>query len=246
MNLPCFPEPGSEEPLRRSSLRNALAVAARLRTATDRASRRQNRERDRLASALRRGNVVRARSASERLVNISMELRVLRSLNPPHVSTVPTIVLSSWMLMDSYRICTETPDEGMHFVVGSKIEYLLIGTSIVQHPYTARSPVGAASEQRRTHATVVEAGETGHQVLAIVHSHPGRGLGANHPSGIDLRTHKLWEALGPIAGAIWSRDGFLRFFNAGRPVRVKIVGRHMLRVEHNLWRIRDEFTRDRE
>ncbi len=246
MKLPCFPESEPEESRRRSSLRSALAVAARLRCATDRAIRLQNRERDRLASALRRGNVARAKSASERLVNISMELRVLRSLNAAHAPTVPTIVLSSWMLMDSFRICTATADEGMHFVVGSAIGGLLVGTSIVQHPYTARSPVGAASEQGRTHATVVEASETGHQVLAIVHSHPGRGLGANHPSGTDLRTHKLWESLGPITGAIWERGGAVRFFTAGRPVRVKIVGRHLMRVEHNLWRIRDDFSHDRE
>ena len=32
------------------------------------------------------------------------------------------------------------PDEGMHFIVGTKVDSLLVGMNIVQHPYTARSP----------------------------------------------------------------------------------------------------------
>lgn len=238
--------PLAMEPTSPASVQDAARVVARVRGALDSAKARHERDMHAMASALRRGSLRQARRIHERLAALAIELRTLKALGAQPATGEPEIVLSSWMLMESFRICTETPDEGMHFIVGTKVDSLLVGMNIVQHPYTARSPVGAAAEQQRTHATVIEAAETGHQVLVIAHAHPGKGPGANLPSGTDLRTHRLWESLGPICGAIWARCGHVRFFTAGRPVRVSVVGSHLVQVDRDLWRIRDEFASDRQ
>lgn len=199
---------------------------------------------DKLASGTR--SQAFARRLADQLARIDSELRLLEPLSSVHHSDAgPTIVLSSWMLRDSFHICTETPAEGMHFIAAVKIARRLIGTAISTFAYERRSVAGAAGERRSTHAQMIESAETGHSIAVIAHSHPGSGPHANHPSGTDIATHRLWEQTGTVIGAIWSRDGYLRFFTAGTPFRVEVVGSHLEQVDEHLWKLRDEYLAKR-
>ncbi|MCC6678639.1 MAG: hypothetical protein IT436_16010 [Phycisphaerales bacterium] len=181
---------------------------------------------------------------ARRLSALSIRERLLAGLDPADRGTpVPRLVLSSWMLRDSFRICTRTADEGLHFIVGIEHDGLAIGTGIALFPCAERSPVRAAGEPRATHGVSIEAAETSHRVLALLHSHPGTGPHANHPSSTDLHTHRLWETTSNLIGGIWARDGYLRWFSADKPFAVEIVGGHMERIDDRLWKLRDEFLR---
>lgn len=180
-------------------------------------------------------------SQYRRLWELSFRQQVLASLDPGVVRPSHQVLVSSWTLLESFRVCTETPDEGMHFVVGAEVDGVWVGTNIVKFPYAERSPVGAAGDPRATHGAVIEAAESGHRILLIAHSHPGSGPNANFPSSTDLRTHRLWEQGTPLAGAIWSRDGYVRFFTAGRAVSVGVLGTHLEQVDGQLWKLREEF-----
>ncbi|CAG0986214.1 hypothetical protein PHYC_02038 [Phycisphaerales bacterium] len=170
------------------------------------------------------------------------ERRLLTGLLPHPVKPVSSFAFSSWLLRDSFRICTATPDEGMHFVVGVEIDGIVVGTSIQEFAYAERSPVRAAGVHRATHALTIDAAESGHRIVGILHSHPGYGPHANHASGTDLTTHRLWEQTAPLVGGIWSRSGHLRFFTAGRHAAVSVAGTHLEQIDEHNWKLRDEFV----
>lgn len=172
------------------------------------------------------------------------ERRHLAALLPHGCSAAASFVFSSWLLRDSFRICTATADEGMHFAVGIKVEGLMVGVAIAQFSYAERSPVRAAGAHRDTHALTIDASESGHRIVGIFHSHPGHGPHANFPSGTDLTTHELWERASPLVGGIWSRSGHLRFFSAGRPFTIRVAGTHMEQIDAHQWKLRDEYLED--
>lgn len=176
-----------------------------------------------------------------RLNAVNARIQALESLRPGDPPRPGEFLLSSWALRDSFRLCTETPDEGMHFIIGVKLLGLMVATGIAEFPYAERSIVRAIGQAASTHGLTIEAAETDHDILAIAHSHPGYGPEANHPSGTDLATHRLWERSRHLVGAIWSRDGFVRFFTAGRPFRVRVLGSHLEQVDTHVWKLREEY-----
>lgn len=183
-----------------------------------------------------------ARGVLRRFRECRLERTALEALMSKPVRPVGCFVLSSWLLRDSFRVCTATPEEGMHFVVGIEVDGVAVGTSIVEFTYAERTIVRAAGVHRETAAITAESAETGHRILGIVHSHPGYGPEANHPSGTDLATHRLWEHTAPFFGGIWSRSGHLRIFTAGRPAAVSVVGTHLEQIDEHNWKLRDEFV----
>lgn len=158
----------------------------------------------------------------------------------PARSPVPTLVVSSWMLKDSFGVCTATEDEGLHLLVGVEHDGVLIPTRIIECDYTRRTAVRATATREGVHKAMADTAEAGHRVFAIIHSHPGSGPEANHPSSIDLRTHELWEGISSVIGGIWSRDGYLRWFTSAKPFEVQVVGTQMERLGDRLWRLTDE------
>ena len=114
-------------------------------------------------------------------------------------------MFSSWLLKDSFRYCTQTSEEGMHFVAGIEVDDTAIATRIIPFRYARRSIASAVGDHRDTHRAFIDVQEAEHRLLALVHSHPGTGSHANHPSGEDLRTQKLWELGNKMIGGIWSR-----------------------------------------
>ncbi|MBL8745382.1 MAG: hypothetical protein JNK58_03395 [Phycisphaerae bacterium] len=186
---------------------------------------------------LARGDHAEIPALVHRLSCVAFGRRLLSHLRPSAIKGGERYLFSSAMLRDSFTVCNETRDEGMHFILGIESDATLIGTEIVTFPYSHRSPGGAAGEHGATHRICVDAIESGHRLLAIVHSHPGSGPEANHPSSIDLRTQRLWEPGFGCIGGIWSRSGELRWFSAELEFEVEIKGTHLGPIGPNHWRL---------
>lgn len=231
--------------LRRS--RTAVAdntLVGRVHRAVDHAERRARAILLRQHRALKRGHARVARKLARRYAIERAKLNALTSLRVDHTepayaseSMVARTIFSSLTLRQAFRICSASADEAMVFVVGIETARgTRYGLSVVQVGHTSQSPVSAEAAMVDSHRLSIRAHEAKHPIVAILHTHPGRGAGATTPSAIDLRTHTAWEQAWPLVGGIFSRDGYLRFFSAGTPFEVEVCGNHMERVGDGLYK----------
>ncbi len=195
-----------------------------------------------ICNDVKRGNTKQVVRGLGRLDQIDSELELLGSIHQTSESTLHqrhSFVFSSAMLLESFRLCVAKPEEGMHFILGVDLDGSLVGTQIVSFPYASRSIAGASGVHEATHAIAIQAHEFGHRIIAIIHSHPGSGKGANHPSHVDMKTHETWEKTHDIVGGIWSRDGYLRFFSADKVFDARVIGSRIQRIEDHVWKIEE-------
>ena len=95
--------------------------------------------------------------------------------------------------------------------------------------YVKASPV-------RLHEALMDWESTGAHVVAWIHSHPGMGPLASHPSDIDRRQDLEWSATygNHVLGMIATQDGWLRLWGKAieRPdFHVDLQGRGIVRTE---------------
>ncbi len=195
-----------------------------------------NRLRKAIARHAGEGNVSGILAAAGQLNQIQEELQWLKQLTPLTSQAPREFVFSSLLLKESFSICTESAEEGMHFFAGIEVDGALVATKLVQFPYATRSIASASGDHLSTHRICIEMHEAGHRLLALIHAHPGSGAHANIPSSVDLRTHARWESQRALVGGIWSRDGYLRFFSSGLDFNVKVIGNHVEQIEKRLFR----------
>ena len=167
-------------------------------------------------------------------------IHVLENLLPESVKAPNLFIFSSWMLCDSFKMCTASPEEGMLFIVGVEFDGLAIGTRIIPFGYAYRSIIGAAGDHQDTHRICISTHEAGHRILALIHSHPGTGIKANYNSSVDARTQELWELTTKMVGGIWSRDGYLRFFSSKLPFAVKVIGEQMEQINDVIFKLKED------
>ena len=105
-----------------------------------------------------------------------------------------------------------------------------------------QTPVAATGDRIATQRIALETHEFGHCLVAMLHSHPGRGRGANHASGTDLRTQKLMEFTTRVVGGIWARDGNLRFYSDKLAFDVEIIGNHLEHQDDGTWQLAAELA----
>jgi len=200
-------------------------------------SRRLRRELD---DCVRRGDADQLCCIAAELERVTRDVRALSALGMPDAAVHQRFVFSSAMLRESFRYCVSQPEEGMHFILGIEHEGILIGTHIVPFPYEYRSVAGAAGVHQHTHKICIQAHETGHYAMALLHSHPGSGIDANHPSGTDRRTQGLWEHGTRLLGGIWSRDGYLRWYTNDLAFTVDVEGNQIGRIDGDVWKLETE------
>jgi hypothetical protein len=102
--------------------------------------------------------------------------------------------------------------------------------------------IGAAIVHRKDDGRleVARLEQFGHRLLAHFHSHPGIGIEATRPSGTDAGFQKRLEDAGyPAVAAIFSRDGYIRFFRLDDDLEVEIYGSGVEQHGKNSFRITD-------
>jgi len=104
-------------------------------------------------------------------------------------------------------------------------------------PLEAHSPVNAQANQQDLQKLLIELSGWGHSLYGLFHSHPGYGKGATQPSGVDLDTQKLYEQGGyPLVSAIFSRDGYVRFFSSN-PLAITVFGTGVEQDDEHIFKI---------
>ena len=79
-----------------------------------------------------------------------------------------------------------------------------------------------------------------HKLFMTLHSHPGSGKDATHPSSIDMDYARRLEMGGYVAiGAIFDRMGYVRFYSHKMPFRVSVYGAgvEVIDEQHRIYKI---------
>jgi hypothetical protein len=146
--------------------------------------------------------------------------------------------MSSLFLRKAYGDLVRDSAEQMHFVTGPESPDCRVLAEILTFEKIARTAVGVEGDPRATHRTLIQLGETGHRLLAWMHSHPGRGAHATKPSGTDLAHQARLERGGyPTIGVIASRDGYLRFFSKDMPFTLHVTGDDVRKINDRVYRL---------
>jgi hypothetical protein len=148
---------------------------------------------------------------------------------PAQDPAVSQYFISSRFMTNCYTYLTADPRgfERLHIVSGLALDgnrYTL--EQMEKVPMSAQSPTGARADQQSLTRALIALSESGHALHGLFHSHPGLGPRATLPSlDKDIPTHQRLEEGGyPLIGAIFVKDGYVRFFSTNRPFTVTIYG----------------------
>jgi hypothetical protein len=158
-----------------------------------------------------------------------------------HVCPDPApYVVSSLFLYECHRELTADSFEQFFFVTGPELPNALVLNQKAIFAHDKRNLVKAVGNPGATHALLIKLEQFGHRLLGHFHSHPGNGASATTPSVTDTNFQRRLETAGyPTVAAIFSRDGFLRFFRLDRPVEVRIHGTRVEAIGDGVYRLAD-------
>lgn len=133
--------------------------------------------------------------------------------------------VSSLFLHECFKALTADRDEQFFFITGAIVDGTNVLDQRLEFKHTKRSMVSVVGNQADTHRLLIKLEQFGHRLLAHFHSHPGDGLDATRPSGTDTGFQKRLEDAGyPTVAAIFSRDGYIRFFRLDDDLEIEIYG----------------------
>ncbi len=152
--------------------------------------------------------------------------------------SVPIYKMSSWFLKDCLDYLTASPDESLHYVTAIEDGGRFYITMMIGFRLKRQSSCGAEGDLQSTHEACVQADSFRHTIAGVFHSHPGLGALATMPSATDLATQERFERGGyPAIGAIFARDGHVRFFTHRRPFSVDIFGDRVTRIQDHVFKL---------
>lgn len=153
-------------------------------------------------------------------------------------SPCPVYVVSSLFLEDSYRYLVKDPSEDAHYVTGSEFADHRVLERLIGFNKLKRTPGGVVGDPASTQRVLIGLASKGHRLTGWFHSHPGCGPWATVPSGID-RAHQTLLETGeyPAIGAVFSRDGYVRFFSNRVPFTVEVHGKGVRRIDSRVYKL---------
>lgn len=166
--------------------------------------------------------------------------QISAEITPHHTTTSRRYVVSSLFLYQCYRDLTADASEQFFFITGSEVDGSLVLDQKAEFLHQKRSVVGVVGDTSATHRLLIKLELFGHRLLAHFHSHPGTGLGSTNPSGTDDNFQKRLEKAGyPAVAAIFSRDGYVRFFRSDNNLEIQIHGKGVEDLGHHSYRLTD-------
>jgi hypothetical protein len=146
-------------------------------------------------------------------------------------------LMSSLYLMDSFALLNRQEVESLHFVTGPEVGETRVMDKIVDLKLEKQSMVYAKADADATRKALIYLSEHGHRLWACIHIHPGTGAGSTSPSGTDMTLDRLLLRGGyDCIGAIFSRDGFVRFFSS-KEFEINIYGNGVEKISEKLYRL---------
>lgn len=156
-------------------------------------------------------------------------------LAPDTQDAPPVFVANSLFLHDCFEVLTQTDEENLHLVTGSILGNTRMMERIIPLELSAQSVGGAIAADDSLAAQLIRLHDFGMLPLGYFHSHPGYGPNATCPSATDQATQAAMESCGStILGAVFSQDGFVRFYANGWDPDVHVVGERVRKVEKNV------------
>lgn len=148
-------------------------------------------------------------------------------------------VVSSLFLEQCFRELTADKDEQFFFITGAEVDGACVLDQKAEFAHQRRTMMGVTGEPNATHRLLIKLETFGHRLLGHFHSHPGVGLSATRPSGIDERFQRRLESAGyPAVAAIFSRDGYIRFFRLDDTFELQIHGTGVEDLGNQTYRLR--------
>lgn len=186
--------------------------------------------------AARVGNTARMNLVSRRIQEIGRFLETLGAYSASHAAG--TYVVSSLFLHQCYKALTADEREQFFFITGSEVDGKLVLDQRVDFEHTKRNVVAVVGDTRATHKVLIRLEQFGHRLLAHFHSHPGTGEASTHPSGIDRNfQQRLEDANYACVAAIFSRDGYVRFFRLDQKCEIQVHGTGVEIIHDNVFRL---------
>lgn len=153
----------------------------------------------------------------------------ISSLEPKSVLHYRT---GSLFIKECAQYLTSSPEEVIHLVSGIELEknsFLLDRLEKVEYQ---ASMVGAKADIKDLFKKLIELDEKyGHLLLAVFHSHPFKGIAGTCPSGIDRNLQENLEGSNYRAiQAIFSRDGYVRFFSNKLDFEIGVYGKGIEKI----------------
>ena len=126
-----------------------------------------------------------------------------------------TYVTSSLFLHDCFDFLNTKKVESLHFVTGPELGYASVLDRIIDFEIERQTSVFARGDSNSVRKVLIQLGKYEHKLQGCFHIHPGIGTDSTTPSCIDLRLQETLDRGGYTAiGAIFSRDGFIRFYSS--------------------------------
>lgn len=171
------------------------------------------------------------------LENILKFKNQFKNLTQSFVSSLePKITLKyktgSLFLKECFEYLTSSPEEVIHLVSGLELEKNIFLLDRLERVEYQASMVGAKADIKDLFKKLIEIDEKyGHLLLAVFHSHPFKGTAGTCPSGIDRNLQEnLEKASYKAIQAIFSRDGYIRFFSNKLSFEVEIYGKGVEKI----------------
>lgn len=157
------------------------------------------------------------------LQHVAECLAILDHKKPRGVA--PRFVVSSMFLEQCFRDLTADANEQFFFITGAEVDGVGVLDQKIEFAHQRRTMLGVTGNTGATHRLLIRLEQFGHRLLGHFHSHPGLGLSATHPSGTDEAFQRRLETAGyPTVAAIFSRDGYVRFFRLTSAFELTVHG----------------------
>lgn len=180
--------------------------------------------------------------AHRELQHVAECLAILEGKKRP--SLAPRFVVSSMFLEQCFRDLTADANEQFFFITGAEVEGVGVLDQKIEFAHQRRTMLGVTGNTSATHRLLIRLEQFGHRLLGHFHSHPGLGLSSTHPSGTDEAFQKRLETAGyPTVAAIFSRDGYVRFFRLSSSFELSVHGEGVEELGQHTYRLTAADTR---
>jgi proteasome lid subunit RPN8/RPN11 len=138
-------------------------------------------------------------------------------------------------LYECYEYLTSMgKNEVFHYVTGMKLGNVFTLDNMQKVKLKEQSYCGAVTEEQSTAEAIIAMDRFGHNLHATFHSHP---VGITHPSSTDLDDLRgLLQGGHKLIGAIFTMDGFLRFYSIV-PFELIIYGKGLEKINENFYKL---------
>lgn len=150
----------------------------------------------------------------------------------------PRFVVSSLFLHECFKPLTADKKEQFFFITGPEVDGVMVLSKLCAFEHVTRTELGVVGDPKSTHSLLGRFQQFGHRLLAHFHSHPGKGPESISPSGTDTNYQARLEGAGcDTIGAIYSRDGYIRFFRVNQQFELKVYGEGVEHVSDTIYRL---------